>query len=64
MAQRAGLVHGDVIGLVALDFVLRVFNAAMADVTLVGRVAGMHFHDMATDLAGFRIPAHVVANLE
>lgn len=62
--QRAALVHGDMVGLVALDLVLGVVFAAMADMALVGYIAGMHFHDVSADMAGFRIPAHVVADLE
>jgi hypothetical protein len=43
---------------------LRIILAAMARVTLVLGVTRMHFGDLAADVTGFGIPAHVVADLE
>lgn len=49
--QRAALVHGHVLGLVALDLVLRIVLAAMARVALLGGVARMHLGDVTADVA-------------
>src|SRR6185312_14702924 len=62
--QRRALVHGDVVGLVALDLVLRIVLAAVAGVALVVGVAGVDLDDLAADVAGLGVPAHVVADLE
>ena len=61
LVQRRALVHGDVVGLVALDFVLRIVRAAVARMSLVFGVAGMDLDDAAADMARFRIPSDVVA---
>jgi hypothetical protein len=55
--------QGDVIGPIALDFILRFIRACMVNVTFVGDVASMHFHDFSMHPIGLRIPAHVIANL-
>ena len=64
MFQCSALVHGHVIGLVALDLVLRIVLAAVTRVTLVGSVADIHLGDVASDMTNLRVPALVVANLE
>jgi len=64
MLQHSALVHGHVIGLVALDLVLWIVPAAVTRVTLVGGVAGMHLGDVASDMTSLRVSAYVVANLE
>src|SRR5262245_53166414 len=62
--QRTPLVQGDVIGLVALDGILRIIGARMMDVALVGYIPLIHPHDATTHAAGFRIPADVISDLE
>lgn len=53
-----------VIGLVALDLVLRIVGARVMRISLVGHVFLMHPHDPAADPAGFGIPADVIADFE
>lgn len=53
VSQHRGLVQGNVIGLVALDFVLRLIRAGTVNVTFVVDVASMHFHDFSAHPAGF-----------
>src|SRR5690242_14155396 len=62
--QGAALVQGDVIGLVALDRVLRVILAGVVGIALVVDVADVHPLDPAADPSGFGIPADVIADLE
>jgi hypothetical protein len=62
--QYRSLMQGEVIGLITLDFILRFIRAGMMNVTFVGDVASMHFHDFSMHPPGFRIPAHAIANLE
>jgi hypothetical protein len=57
-------VQGDVIGLVALDFILRLVRGGAVNVTFVIDGPSMHFDDFSAHPPGFRIPAHVIANLE
>ena len=64
VSQHRGLVQGDVIGLVALDFILRLVRGGMMYVTFVVDVPSVHFGDFPAHSPGFRIPAHVIANLE
>jgi len=58
------LVHGDMIGLAALDFVLRRFRARVMRVTLVLDVLRMNSDDRAADTPGLRVPADLIAVLE
>jgi hypothetical protein len=60
--QRAALVQGDVVGLVAFDLVLRLVPARVVDVALDLDVPRVHAQDMAAHAAGLGIPAHVVAD--
>jgi hypothetical protein len=62
--ERRAFVQGYMIGLVALDRVLRLVPAGVMDVAFVGDVFRVHPHDPAADAAGFRIPADVIADLE
>src|SRR5215470_6781345 len=62
--QRRTLVHRDVVGLVALDFVLRVILAGVMRVPFVIDISGMHFDNLAADAAGLRVPGHMIADLE
>lgn len=63
-SQHRALVQGNVIGLIALDFVLWFVRAGVVNVTFVVDVALVHLHDFSTHAPRFRIPAHVVADLE
>jgi hypothetical protein len=56
--------QGDVVCFVARDLVLRIICAGMVRIALVIHILGMHFHYRAADPAGFRVPAHVIANFE
>src|SRR5262245_18518011 len=62
--ERSPLVQGDVVGLVALDLVLRVVLARMVDVSLPIHVFRMHLDDPAADASGLRVPAHMIADIE
>ena len=63
-SQHGGLVQGDVIGLVALDFVLRLVRGGTVNVALVIDILSMDFDDFSAHPPGFRIPAHVIADFE
>lgn len=62
--QCGSLVQGDVVSLVALDFVLRVIRARVMDITFIVHVFFVHLHDPAADAASFRIPADMISNFE
>jgi hypothetical protein len=64
MLQRCCLVQGDVIRLIALDFVLRILLARMVDVSFIIHILRMHFHNPAADVPGLGVPGHVIANFE
>jgi hypothetical protein len=57
-------VQGDVIGLVALDRVLRIIGAGMVDLALAVHVIAVHADDAAAHPTGLRVPADVIADLE
>jgi len=54
----------DVVGLVALDFVLWIIRARVMSVSLVIDVFCTHLNDLAADMAGLRVPGHVVPYFE
>ena len=62
--ERAAFVDGDVVGLVALDEVLRVVLGGVMDVALVVVAGDDFFEDDAADEAGFGIPFDMVAGFE
>ena len=64
MPQRVAFVGRDMIGLVAFDFVLRVFCRGVMRVPFVIEVFGVNGDDGSADSAGFGIPADVIAYLE
>src|SRR3546814_4785761 len=64
LLQRPALVHGDVVGLVAPDLVLRIVLAAVAGVAVPVEVLHVHFGDLAADVASFGIQRVVCADLE
>jgi hypothetical protein len=56
--------HGDVIRLVALDFILRLILGGVTGVALVIRIPRMDLDDPASDVPGFGIPGDVIALFE
>ena len=54
----------DMIGLVALDFVLRIVFRGVMHMALVVKVSGVDRHDGARHPARLGIPAYVIADLE
>ena len=64
LGERRAFVKGDVLGLAALDLVLRRFRARMVRVAVNVEIARMDANDRAADAPGLGIPAHMIANLE
>jgi len=62
--QRRTFVHRDVLGLVALDFILWIIRARVMRVSLVIGILGMNPDDLAADMTRLRVPGHVIANFE
>jgi hypothetical protein len=62
--QRRALVHGDVLGLVALDLVLRFILAGVVRVSLVIEIFCVNLDDLAAHMPSLRIPADVIADFE
>src|ERR1043166_3713143 len=60
-SQYPAFVQGDIVGLVALDLVLRLILAGVVDVAFVIHVLGVHPDDAAADAPGLGIPADVIA---
>ena len=56
--------HRDVIGLIALDLVLRIILAGMNCVAFERDPGSNDSSDPAADSAGFRVPAHVITPAE
>jgi len=56
--------EGDVLGLAALNLVLRRIRARMMCIAFDIEVAGMHPNDRAADVPGLGIPAHAIADFE
>ena len=64
LVQRGPFMRRDVIGGIALDFVLRLVRARVASVAFIVGISGMYFDDGATDVARFGIPADMVADFK
>ena len=64
LSQRCTFVHRDVVGLVALDFILWIVRARVMRVSLVISIFCMNLDDLAADMTRFRVPRHVIANFE
>jgi len=64
LGERGTLVEGDMVGLVALDFVLWSVCARMVGVALDLELASMHADDRAVDTPSLGIPAHAIMDLE
>ena len=52
------------LGFAALDLILRRFYARMTSVLFDLELGGMYANDGPADVAGFRIPAYLIADLE
>src|ERR1700726_2535425 len=64
LRKRGTLVEGDMVGLGALDLILRSVRARMMGVTVDLEIAGTHADDRAADTSGLGIPAHAIMDLE
>src|SRR5215471_14337457 len=62
--KRGALVQSDMVGLVALNFVLRLVLARVMHVTFVTHVLRVRLYDSAADSSCLGIPTHVVADLK
>src|SRR6476620_7178336 len=62
--QRRTFVHRDMVGLVALDFILRIIWGRVVRISLVIRIFRMNLDDLAADMTGLRVPGHMIANVE
>jgi len=62
--QRRTFVQRNVVGLVALDFVLRLGRAGVMDIALVINVGRVDRNNFAGDPSGFRIPSHMIADVK
>jgi hypothetical protein len=62
--QRAAFVGGDVIALVAFDFILGIVRRGVMHIALIVEVAGVDGDDRPRDMAGLGVPSHMIANLE
>jgi hypothetical protein len=56
--------HRDVVGLVALDFILRFILAGAVHMSFVINILDVDLDYLAAHISGFRIPGHVIANCE
>ena len=56
--------HGDMIRLVAFDFILRLIFSGMMSMTLVIRVLRMDLDNPAADVPGLGVPSDVIALFE
>jgi hypothetical protein len=56
-ASTPGLVQGDAIGLVALDFILRISRRSTVNVAFIIDGSFMHFDDFSAHTSSFRITA-------
>jgi len=56
--------HRYVFGFAALDLILRIILARVMSVSLVVNVVRMNFRDPAADMAGLRVPGHLIADFE
>jgi hypothetical protein len=62
--QCAALMEGDMVGFIALDFILRLILARVVGIAFVVDVFGVHPHHSAADAASLGIPADMIANFE
>ena len=63
-SQRGAFVHRDVVGLIALDLILRLIFASVVRVPFVVDVSGVHLDNRPADVTRLRVPAHMIPDLE
>lgn len=56
--------HRYMVGLIALDFILRVTLRAAMHMSLIIVIPDMHLNDLTADMPGLRVPGHVIPYLE
>ena len=54
----------DVVRLGALDFILRIVLARVVGMSFVVEIFCVYLDDCAADMAGLRVPGHVIADFE
>ena len=64
LSQSRSFVHGDMIGLVALNFILGLVLSRVVCMALVIRVLRMDFDNPASDMPSLGIPSDVITDLE
>ena len=64
MIERTALMSRDMIGLIALDFVLRIVLGSVMGMSFIVEIAHMNLDDLSRYVASLGIPAHVIADLE
>ena len=64
LPERCSFVHGDMVGRVAFDLVLRLGRAGTDGVALELYLGRHDPGDMTADSTSFRVPTHVVAYVE
>lgn len=62
--ESRSFVHRNMVGLVALNLVLRLIGTGVVGVSFVVHVFAMHLDDSAADVASLGIPRHMVADME
>src|SRR5690242_10858110 len=63
MIKSAALMGRDMVGLVALDFILRIVRRGVAHMTLVIEIMGVNGDDGSRDSTGLGIPSDMIADL-
>src|SRR5690348_12609642 len=64
LCKRGPLVYGDVVCLVALDFVLRIILAGVVRISFEFCICCVDLDDRAAHVSSLRIPANVIADVE
>ena len=62
--ERRALVHGQMVGSVAFDQILRLFLRGMDRVPLERNDRGDLFLNSSPDVAGFGVPSHMISKLK
>lgn len=56
--------HGDMVGFIAFDFILRLIWSGVMRVSFVIYVLGMDLDNFPADMSGLGIPGDVIADFE
>lgn len=56
--------HGDMVGFVALNFVLRLIFSGVVRMPLIISILSMYFDNPAADMPSFGIPGDVIAHFK